>query len=432
MNKLFQTIKDIYQIKELRVRVRNTFFFLLFFRAGTVVVLPGINMERLSSNVKGMLGLLDSFLGSSFSKASVFALGVAPYISASIVMHLLAIAWPKVQKIQREGEVGRRRIAQITRKLTIFIAIFQSFQYILFTSREGVVAINQTLFMVMAIIILTAGTLFCMWIGEQLTDRGIGNGVTMLIMVGIVSSFPAALYEEARFRGSKGMFVFMLELLLLFFILVVVVAFTQATRKVPIQYAKQLSSSTVYGGQRQYLPFKLNSVGVMPIIFANMLVFLVTLLLRIKWLGGKFAWLMDISNKLQDATSWLYNVLFGLLIILFTFFYTAFTVNPVQIAEDMKRNGSFIPGIASGNATACFLDNVLERITFYSAIFLAVIAVLPLFARMAGLSPNFSQFYGGSALLIMVGSMLEIIQQMESYLLMRRYELIINKGARIR
>ncbi|WP_342265588.1 preprotein translocase subunit SecY [Cardinium endosymbiont of Philonthus spinipes] len=427
MNKLFKVIKDIFLIKELRVRIRNTLLFLTFFRIGSIIVLPGIDVSQISGNAKRVFGLLDSFLGGSLSQVSVFSVGVTPYISASIIMQLLSIAWPKIQKIQREGEMGKRKIAQISRVLTIFIAIFQSFQYLFIATGSGNVSISRTFFIFISIVILTAGALFCMWLGEKITDKGIGNGVTMLMMVGIVSSFPAALYQEAVHRGSRSLFLFVLELFVLFLIVLTLVAFTQATRRVPIQYAKQLSTSTIYGGQRQYIPFKLNSAGVMPIIFANLLIVAISFLLGL-W-KDKFVWLAHISGMLQDITSWLFNLLFAFLIIVFTFFYTAITVNPVQIAEDMKRAGSFIPGVTSGNATARFLDGVLDRITLPGAIFLAIIAILPAFSAMAGLSLPFSRFYGGTSLLIMVSSMLETLQQIESYLLMRRYEVIINKGA---
>lgn len=430
MSKLFKVIKDIFLIKELRVRIRNTLFFLVFFRIGSIMVLPGIDVTQISSNAKRVFGLLDSFLGGSLSQVSVFSVGVTPYISASIIMQLLSIAWPKIQKIQREGEIGKRKIAQISRILTIFIAIFQSFQYLFIATGSGNVSINRTFFIFISIIILTAGALFCMWLGEKITDKGLGNGVTMLMMVGIVSSFPSALYQEAVHRGSRSMFLFALELFVLFLVVLALVAFTQATRRVPIQYAKQLSTSTIYGGQRQYIPFKLNSAGVMPIIFANLLIVAISFLLGL-W-KDKFVWLAHISGMLQDITSWLFNLLFAFFIIVFTFFYTAITVNPVQIAEDMKRVNSFIPGVTSGNATARFLDGVLDKITLPGAIFLAVIAILPAFACMAGLSLAFSRFYGGTSLLIMVSSMLETLQQIESYLLMRRYEVIINKGVGVR
>ncbi|AXI24510.1 SecY subunit [Cardinium endosymbiont of Sogatella furcifera] len=429
MNKLFKVIKDIFLIKELSLRIRNTLFFLILFRIGSIIALPGIDVAQISGSAKRVFGLLDSFLGGSLSQVSVFSVGVTPYISASIIMQLLSIAWPKIQKIQREGEMGKRKIAQISRILTVVIAIFQSFQYLFMATGSGNVSIGRTLFIFISIIILTAGALFCMWLGEKITDKGIGNGVTMLMMVGIVSSLPSALYQEAVHRGSRSMFLFVFELLVLFLIVLTLVAFTQATRRVPIQYAKQLSTSTIYGGQRQYIPFKLNSAGVMPIIFANLLIFAFSFLLGF-W-KDKCVWLAQISGMLQDFTSWLFNLLFAFFIIVFTFFYTAITVNPVQIAEDMKRAGSFIPGVTSGNATARFLDGVLDRITLPGAIFLAVIAILPAFASMAGLSLPFSRFYGGTSLLIMVSSMLETFQQIESYLLMRRYEVIINKGARL-
>lgn len=404
--------------------------FLLFFRAGSCIVLPGIDMTKVSGNVKGVLGLLDSFLGGSFSNASIFALGVAPYISASIIMQLLSIAWPQVQKIQREGEMGRRKIAQISRIITIFLAVFQAFQYLLATSTRENVSMDRSFFIALSVVILTAGTLFCMWLGERITDKGIGNGVTMLIMVGIVSSFPGALYQEFVHRGSRGLLLFAFELLFLFFIVVAVVAFTQATRKIPIQYAKQLSGGAAYGGQRQYIPLKLNGAGVMPIIFAQLLIVCVSFLLGI-W-SDRIQWMATVSARLQDITSLAFNLVFATLIVAFTFFYTAITVNPTKIAEDMKKASSFVPGVTSGNATARFLDEVLNRITLPGALFLAAIAILPSFAYMAGLSLPFSRFYGGTSLLIMVSAILETIQQVESYLLMRRYEVIINSGARMR
>lgn len=430
MSKLFKVIKDVFLIKELRVRIKNTLFFLILFRVGSIIVLPGIDVSQISGTAKRVFSLLDSFLGASFSQASVFSVGVAPYISASIIMQLLSIAWPKIQKIQREGEMGKRKIAQISRVLTIFIAVFQSFSYLLSATSSENVSINRTFFIFISIVILTAGAIFCMWLGEKITDKGIGNGVTMLIMVGIVSSFPSALYQEALHRGSKGIFFFVFELFILFLIVLMLVAFTQATRRVPIQYAKQLSTSTIYGGQRQYIPFKLNSSGVMPIIFANLIIFCISCLVGLG--KDKFSWLLQITGLLQDVTSWLFNLLFAFFIVVFTFFYTAITVNPVQIAEDMKRANSFIPGVTSGNATARFLDEVLDRITLPGAIFLAIIAILPVFASMAGLSLSFSRFYGGTSLLIMVSSMLETLQQIESYLLMRRYEVIINKDITLR
>jgi len=430
MNKLYKVIRDILTIKELRSRVKNTLFFLLLFRLGSCISLPGVNIGKVSESVRGILGLLDSFLGGSFSKASVFALGVAPYISASIIMQLLSIAWPKIQKIQRDGEMGRRKIAQVSRILTIFIAIFQSIQYLFVTSGADNVSINRTFFIAISVVILTSGTMFCMWLGERITDKGIGNGVTVLIMVGIVSSFPRAIYQEIIHRGSRDLLLFLFELIFLFCIVMAVVAFTQATRKIPIQYAKQLTSSTIYGGQRQYIPLKLNGAGVMPIIFANLLI--VAISFCIGFWSTKFEWAATMSHKLQDFTSWPFNLLFALLIVLFTYFYTAITVNPVKIAEDMKRSNSFVPGVPSGSATARFFDEVIEKITLPGAIFLAFIAILPSFAYTLGLSPSFSKFYGGTSLLIMVSAILEVIQQVDSYLLMRRYEVIINKSVRPR
>ena len=430
MSKFFEVFKVILSIKELKVRLSKTFFLLLFFRVGACIVLPGVDLTKISSNVKGVLGLLDSFLGGSFSNASVFALGVAPYISASIIMQLLSLAWPKVQRIQREGEMGRRKIAYITRVLTVFIAIFQSLQYLLVATSCKNIAVDQRWFVFVSVIILTAGTVFCMWLGEKISEKGIGNGVTMLIMIGIVSSFPGAIYQEMVHRGSRGLLLFIVELFVLFMVVLAIVAFTQATRKVPIQYVKQLSSSAIYGGERQYIPIKLNNAGVMPIIFAQLLIVGISFFFGI-W-SDKFEWASRLSHQLQNITSVWFNGLFVFLIILFTVFYTSIVFNPIKIAEDMKRVNSFVPGIPAGNATVCFFDNLLKRITLPGALFLSVIAILPAFAYAAGLSLPFSRFYGGTSLLIMVSSILEIIQQVESYFLMHRYEVIINTNFRIR
>ena len=426
MRNSFRTIKNIFAVEELRVRIRNTVGFLLLFRAGSYVVLPGIDPAKLTGKAQGIFGLLDTLLGGAFSNASVFGLGVMPYISASIAVQLLTIALPNFQRLQKEGHTGRKRLNQITKVLTLCIAMVQGFAYLSGMISEDVIVINRSFFTGAAMLILTAGTMFCVWLGDQITDKGIGNGVSMLIMIGIISSLPGALVTEVIARGTGGMLVLIIEFLLLFIIVVGVVMFTQATRKVPVQYAKQIVSSSAYGGQRQYIPLKLNTSGVMPIIFSQTLMFLPALVAGF-W-SDKSNIAASISRAFADFTSWQYNLTFSILIIVFTFFYTAITINPTQIADDMKRNSSFIPGIKPGKPTSEFLDTVLSRITLPGSFFLALIAILPAFAHMAGISRAFSKFYGGTSLLIMVGVVLETLQQIESLLLMRRYEGLMKSG----
>ena len=429
MKKFFTTIKNIFSIEDLRIRILNTIGFLIIFRLGSYVVLPGVDPEILAAvggEAQGIFGLLNTFLGGAFSRASIFALGIMPYISASIVIQLMQVAVPYFQKLQKEGESGRNRINQITRVLTIAITMAQSIGYLATTIPTEAIIIDPYLFRVSAMIILVAGTMFVMWLGERITDKGIGNGISMLIMIGIISRLPTYLVSEVVTRGMSGALVLVLELVGLFFVVVAVVAFTQATRRIPVQYAKQVVGNKVYGGQRQYIPLKVNSSGVMPIIFAQALMFIPPLVANI--------WAQDndiaayIGTSFADPTSWQYNLLFAVMILLFTFFYTAITVNPSQIAEDLKRNGGFVPGIKPGKQTSEFIDNILTRITLPGSIFLAIVAIMPAFAQLAGVSVGFSQFYGGTSLLIMVGVILDTLQQIESYLLMRHYEGMMKSG----
>ena len=427
MPRLFRVIKDIFSIEELRIRILNTVVFLLLFRLGSYVVLPGINPTKLTGEAKGIFGLLDAFLGGAFSNASVLGLGVMPYISASIAIQLLTIAFPYFQRLQKEGHSGRKILNQMTKVLTIFIAIVQAVAYLSTAVSEEVVVISRSFFTGASIIILTAGTMFCVWLGDRITDKGIGNGVSMLIMVGIISSLPGALFSEVLSRGMRGSLVLLIELLLLFVVVAGVVMFTQATRRIPVQYAKQMVSSNVYGGHRQYIPLKLNTPGVMPIIFSQALMFLPALIASI-W-SEKSNVATFVGRVFSDYTTWQYNVTFGFLIIIFTFFYTAITINPTQIADDMKRNSGFIPGVKPGRPTSEFIDNILSRITLPGSLFLAAIAILPAFAHMAGVSSSFSRFYGGTSLLIMVGVVLDTLQQVESLLLMRRYQGLMRSGS---
>ncbi len=426
MNRLITTFKNIFAIDELRSRILNTILFITAFRLGSAIVLPGVDPNKLNLNPQGLLGLLDTFLGGAFSKASIFALGIMPYISASIAIQLLTLALPYFQKMQKEGESGRKRLNQITRILTIIVTAVQALTYIRTTIPKEALLIDQGLFTISSLFILTAGTIFCMWLGERITDKGIGNGISMIIMIGIVSRLPSALIGEQQSRGSGGILIFVLELVALYFVVMGAVVLTQAVRRIPIQYAKQVIGNKVVGGQRQYLPLKLNAAGVMPIIFAQALMFIPT------YVAGLFSEKSDfaagVQNAFQSYTTWQYNVLFALLIIVFTFFYTAISVNPVQIADDMKRSGGFIPGVKPGFQTSEYIGTVLDRITLPGAIMLAIVAILPAIANIFGMTSGFAQFFGGTSLLIMVGVVLDTLQQIESYLLMRRYEGLMKSG----
>lgn len=426
MKRIINTIINIFSIEELRNRIVATIGFLLIFRLGSYIVLPGLDSTKLTKNTGGILGLLDTFLGGAFSNASIFALGIMPYISASIVLQLLTIAVPYFQKMQKEGESGRKKINQITRLLTIVVTLFQSIGYVSATIPQDAILIDPFLFKSSAILILISGTMFCMWLGERITDRGIGNGISMLIMVGIISRFPGALIAEGLSKGLNGALFFLIELTALFFVVMAVIMLTQATRKISVQYAKQVVGGQSLGGQRQYIPLKLNTSGVMPIIFAQSLMFLPAMIASI-WADQN-----DLANAIgstfSNYTSWQYNVVFGILIILFTFFYTAIAVNPEQMSDDIKRNNGFIPGVKPGKPTSDFIDNVISRITLPGALFLVSIAVLPAIASLFGLSREFAQFYGGTSLLIMVGVVLDTLQQIESYLLMKRYDGLMKSG----
>lgn len=430
MRKLFAIARTILSIEELRIRIFNTMGFLMIFRLGSFVVLPGIDYSKLTGETKGIFSLLDIFLGGAFSNISIFGLGVMPYISASIAVQLLTVAIPYFHKLQKEGQSGRKKLYQLTKMLTILVAIIQAFSYLSYlraTVDEGAILINKFLFFISSLLILPAGTMACLWIGDKITDKGIGNGVSMLIMIGIVSSMPRAFFEEIVSRGTRGFLVLVLELFILFMIVVSVVMFTQATRKIPLQYAKQMTTRGAYGGYRQYIPFKLNTAGVMPIIFAQVLIFLPAFLTNL--LASKSDTAASLTRIFNDFTTWQYNLVFGLLIVLFTYFYTAITVNPMQIADDMKRNYSFIPGVKPGKQTAAFIDQILSRLTLPGSLFLAAIAILPGLAHLLGVSKSFSRFYGGTSLLIMVGVVLDTLQQIESYLLVHHYDYMMNAGS---
>ena len=426
------TVRNIFSIEELRSRIITTFLLLLIFRLGQFVVLPGIDVnsqvfkDRFGKSKDGVLGILDTFLGGGFSNASIFALGIMPYISASIVVQLLTVAVPQFQKMQKEGESGRKRMNQITRLLTVLITIFQASAYVSATIPLEVITMNVNLFRIMAVVILVAGTIFCMWLGEKITDKGIGNGISMLIMIGIASRLIPGLILEGQATGTGGILRFILELVAMYFIVMGVVLLTQAVRRIPVQYAKQVIGNKVYGGQRQYIPLKLNTAGVMPIIFAQTLMFLPSLIGNLFRDKSEFA--ATVATVFADYTSWQYSTLFAVLIIVFTFFYTAIAIDPKNISDNMRQNGGFVPGIKPGEPTTEFIDNVLSRITLPGAIFLVMLAVLPSFAARLGVGRELAQFFGGTSLLIMVGVVLDTLQQIESYLLMRRYEGLMQSG----
>jgi preprotein translocase subunit SecY len=430
MNKFISTIKNIFSIEELRGRILNTLLFITFFRLGSYIVLPGVDANKLAvKGDGGLLGLLNMFSGGAFNNASIFALGIMPYISASIAIQLLTIALPYFQKMQKDGESGRKKLNQIIRVLTILVTAAQATAYLQTTIPAEAIMVSAWSFRIFSIIILIAGTMFCMWLGEKITDKGIGNGISMLIMIGIVSRFPSAIIGEAQSRGMSGALLFLIEMVALFFVVMGAVMVTQAVRRIPVQYAKQVvgnRASAAVGGERQYIPLKLNAAGVMPIIFAQALMFVPGLL------AGQFAerseFAQSVVQNFGDPSSWGYNLLFAFLIIVFTFFYTAISINPTQISDDMKRGGGFVPGVKPGEATSTFIADILDRITLPGAIMLAIIAILPAVAGLFGVTRGFASFFGGTSLLILVGVVLDTLQQIESYLLMRKYEGLMQSG----
>ncbi|MFA6334936.1 MAG: preprotein translocase subunit SecY [Bacteroidales bacterium] len=432
MKKFIDTIKNIFKIEELRKRIIYTFLLLLVYRLGSYVVLPGIDptqLDKLQSQAsEGLLGLLNMFSGGAFGNASIFALGVMPYISASIVIQLLGIMVPYFQKMQREGESGRRKMNQWTRYLTIVILALQGPAYLanLHTQLpEAAFLFKGFSFNILATIILIGGTMFVMWLGERITDRGLGNGISLIIMVGIVARLPFALLAEAGGRINQsaggGILMLVVELVILFFVFVATIALVQGTRKIPVQYAKRIVGNKQYGGVRQYIPLKINAAGVMPIIFAQAL-------MMVPLMFAGFDATRGLAATLSNPNGFWYNFIFGIMVVAFTYFYTAVTVNPTMMAEDMKKNGGFIPGIKPGKKTAEYLDTIMSRITLPGSIFLAIIAILPSFASMLGINNQFARFYGGTSLLILVGVILDTLQQIESHLLMRHYDGLMKTG----
>jgi len=430
--KFIETLKNIYRIEELRSRILFTLGLILVYRFGSFVVLPGIDpngLDKLATQAdSGLLSLINMFSGGAFANASVFALGIMPYISASIVIQLFGIAIPYFQRLQKEGESGRKKITQITRFLTVLICAAQAPGYLKnlqFQIPEAII-VNTGFFWFSSIIILIAGTMFVMWLGERITDKGIGNGISFIIMIGIIANFPAALFQEfgMRMEGAGGLIVFLVEMVMLLVIITLSILLVQGTRRIPVQYAKRVVGNKQYGGVRQYLPLKVNAAGVMPIIFAQALMFIPLTFAGFSTTDN-VSWFV---TTFSDFTSFGYNLVYAVLIIAFTYFYTAITMNPQQIADELKRNGGFIPGIKPGKKTAEFIDNVMSRITLPGSLFLAFVAILPALAMLSQVSNQFAYFYGGTSLLIIVGVILDTLQQIESHLLNRHYDGLMKTG----
>ncbi len=420
MKDLIKTLKNIWKIEELRQRIILTLSLILIYRIGSYIVLPGVNSAALSQDASGLAGLIDLFAGGAFSRASVFALGIMPYISASIIMQLLGIAVPAIQKMQREGESGRKRLNNWTRILTIFITLFQAPGYISTTIPE--IARTDMFSYPITVLILIAGTMFIMWLGEKITDKGIGNGISLIIMIGIIAKLPGAFAQELLARHTNGGYVVLLvEVVLLLLVIAFSIMLVQGTRRIPVQVAKRVVGNKQYQGSRSYIPLKVNAAGVMPIIFAQAIMF-VPMYVNQATQGRWF-------NSLVDFEGFWYNFLFAVFIILFTYFYTAIMVNPRQMADEMKRNGGFIPGVKPGKQTESFIDSLISRITLPGAIFLALIAILPAFAmNLLGIKQQFAYFFGGTSLLIMVGVVLDTLQQIETHLLSRHYDGLMKSG----
>ena len=437
MRKFIETIKNIFKIEDLRKRIVYTVLLILVYRFGCFVVLPGIDATMLarlqSSTQEGLVGLLNMFSGGAFGNASIFALGVMPYISASIVIQLLGVFVPYFRKLQMEGESGRKKMNQMTRWLTILIICIQGPAYMAAIHSQipgqAFVAVNQLgwsnfMFNLVSTIILMAGSMFVMWLGERITDRGIGNGISLIIMIGIVARLPYALVAEIGEKlttTNGGLLILIVEFVVWFFVLVAAIALVQAVRRVPVQYAKRVVGNRQYGGVRQYIPLKINAAGVMPIIFAQAL-------MLFPLLFSKFDATRGLAAALSNYTGFWYNFLFFIFVVIFTYFYTAVTVNPTMMAEDMKKNGGFIPGVKPGKKTVDYLDDIMSKVTLPGSIFLGIISILPAFAIIAGVNNQFASFFGGTSLLILVGVVLDTLQQIESYLLMRHYDGLMKTG----
>jgi len=428
-----QTLKNIWKIEELRKRILYTIALIAVYRLGCYIVIPGIDASQLANLQKqsseGLLGLMNMFSGGAFGNASVFALGVMPYISASIVIQLLGVMFPFFQRLQREGESGHRKMNQYTRYLTILIIAIQGPAYIAnlraqLPASAFLVQMGSGWYAFFATLILLGGSMFVMWLGERITDRGIGNGISLIIMIGIIARLPQALYLELMEKFTQtngGVLMFIVEIIVLFFVFVATIALVQAVRKVPVQYAKRVVGGKMYGGVKNNIPLKVNAAGVMPIIFAQAMMLIPLLFTRFNVTKG-------LAAVLNNSVGFWYNFIFAIMVIIFTYFYTAVTINPTNMAEDLKKNGGFIPGVKPGKKTAEYLDTIMSRITLPGSIFLALVAILPAFAQLLGVNNQFAHFYGGTSLLILVGVVLDTLQHIESHLLMRHYDGLMKTG----
>lgn len=431
---MIETIRNIWSIEDLRKRILYTFGLIFVYRIGSFIILPGINpaLLTLENAQKGLLGLFDMFAGGSFSRASIFALGIMPYISASIAMQLLTIAVPSFAKLQKEGESGQKRINQYTRWLTVVVTAFQALAYVTYLRQQSGAAIlpqfSPFFFAFSTIVVLTAGTLFVMWLGEKITDKGIGNGASIIIEIGILARLPHALVAEFNAKntsGGGGLLIFLIEIAFLVLVVMGLVVLVQGTRKVPVNYAKRIVGTRQIGGVRQFLPLKVNAAGVMPIIFAQAIMFIP---MTVVGFTNPTSTTGGFIRALSDYTSFWYNLIYGFMVIIFTYFYTALIFNPTQIADEMKRNNGFIPGVKPGKPTAEFIGNIMDRITLPGAFFLAIVGILPGFAHALGVNTVFASFFGGTSLLIIVGVILDTLQQIESQLLMRHYDGLMKSG----
>ena len=427
-----KTLKNIWKIEDLRKRIISTILLVLVYRVGSFVVLPGVDPLQLdalrSQTSGGLMQLLDMFSGGAFSNASIFALGIMPYITASIVIQLLGMVLPSFQKMQREGESGRMKLNQYTRYLTVLILMLQGPAYLVnLRVQMGAAFPEGWAFLVVSTVVMAAGSMFIMWLGERITDRGIGNGISFIILIGIIARLPLALAQEFtnRFTSQQGgLVIFLVEIVFLLLVIALAIMLVQGVRKVPVQYAKRIVGNKQYGGARQYIPLKVNTAGVMPIIFAQAIMFIPITIAGFNAEAASSAFF----RSFMSMTGFWYNAIFAVLIIAFTYFYTAITVQPTQMAEDMKRNNGFIPGVKPGKKTAEYLDSIMSRITLPGSFFLAIVAILPAFAQAAGVSAEFAQFFGGTSLLILVGVVLDTLQQIESHLMMHHYDGLMKSG----
>ncbi|HLR38457.1 MAG TPA: preprotein translocase subunit SecY [Chitinophagaceae bacterium] len=434
MKKIIKTIRNIWSIEDLRKRILYTIGLIFVYRIGSFISLPGLDPVKLTmqQSSQGLMGLLDMFAGGSFSRASIFALGIMPYISASIAMQLLTIVVPSYQKLQKEGESGQRKITQHTRYLTVLVTGAQAIAYVSYLKSQSAQAIlpefQGITFWLTTVIVLTSGSLFVMWLGEKITDKGIGNGTSLLIEIGIIASLPGALVYEWQSKanmGGGGLLIFLLEIAFLIAVIAGLVALVQGTRKIPVNYAKRGIGAKQVGGARQFLPLKVNAAGVMPIIFAQSIMFIPMAFASLATPGGTMA---GIIQALSDFTSVPYNIVYALMVILFTYFYTALIFNPTQMADQMKRNNGFIPGIKPGKATANYIGTIMDRIMLPGSVLLAIVGILPGFSSAININQQFAIFFGGTSMLIIVAVVLDTLQQIEGHLLMRHYDGLMSKG----